>query len=304
VKLEGNVCTVFGAGSVGTVLAALLGDAGIPVRLAGRDAVPDLRIEGDQERVRASVPVVTEPEGTLLLCVHEEEVAAVTARWPGRRYVTFCNGVEGEKIAARHGQVIGGVWRMTCTLIEPGRALFTKRGRVVVGRHPRGVDDETRRLEDALRAAGLDVGLSSRITRDVWLKLFVNLAGAPNALIRKQDHESPAFGAVKRRLLEEAREVFARAGIEATSCDGRDASLDQEIERQARGGGRSRPVYNSIWRRLSRGRAPGERHHATVVQLARESDVPAPANAAMQRLLDAASEPECYAADEVLAQFR
>lgn len=303
-KLEGNVCTVFGAGSVGTVLAALLGDAGVPVRLAGRGAVPDLLIEGDRERVRVRVPAVTEPEGILLLCVHEEEVAAVTARWPGRRYVTLCNGVDGEEIAARHGRVIGGVWRMTCTLVEPGRALFTSRGRVIVGRHPHGIDDDTRWLANALRAAGLDVGLSSRIHHDVWLKLFVNLTSAPNALIRKQDHESPAFGRVKRRLLEEAREILARAGIEAVSCDGRDAGIDQEIERQGRGGGRDRPVYNSIWRRLSRGRAAGERHHATVVRLAQERDLPAPANTAMQCLLDAATVPECYSADEVLAQFR
>ena len=45
-KLEGKPYTVVGAGSVGTVLAALLADAGVPVALWGRNAVPRLVAEG------------------------------------------------------------------------------------------------------------------------------------------------------------------------------------------------------------------------------------------------------------------
>ena len=53
--------------------------------------------------------------------------------------------------------------------------------------------------------------------------------------------------------------MFAAAGIDARSCDGRDASLAEEIARQRAGGGRKRPVYNSTWLQLSRGRRPKER---------------------------------------------
>jgi ketopantoate reductase len=289
--------TVFGAGSVGTVLAGLLADGRVPVRIAGRGAVERLRLEGDAETVEARVPVVAEPEGTILLCVHGPDVADLCPGWPGRTVVTFQNGVKSEATAARWCRVIGGVWRMTCTLQEPGRALFTKRGRVIVGRHPDGVDAEVEAIAEDLRRAGFDVGVSPRIERDKWLKLFLNLASTAHALVRPGDHGRPEFGRLKAAILEEARDVFAKAGIVAVSCDGRDASLDEEIERHRKGGGRPRPVYNSTWRLLSRGRRPKERYHDTVTALG-----PAPRNAAMLRLLDRAKGPECYGIDEVLAE--
>ncbi len=289
--------TVFGAGSVGTVLAGLLADRGVPVAIAGRGAVERLRLEGDDETVEARVPVVAEPEGTILLCVHAPDVAELCARWPGRTVVTFQNGVRSEAVAARTCRVIGGVWRMTCTLLEPGRTLFTRRGRVIVGRHPEGKDPEVLGLAEDLRRAGFDVGVSARIAGDKWLKLFLNLTSAPHALVRRADHDRPAFGRLKVAILEEARDVFARAGIVAASGDGRDATPDQEIERHRRGGARARPVYNSTWRLLSRRRPLAERYHDTVVALGH-----APRNAAMLALLERATGPECYTVDEVLSE--
>jgi ketopantoate reductase len=294
--------TVFGAGSVGTVLAALLAAGEPPVRIAGRNAVGDLRAEGEDETVRARVPVTTDPEGTILLCVPEPEVERVCAAWPGREVVTFQNGISSEEAAARHCRVIGAVWRMTCTLVEPGRARFTRRGRVVVGRHPEGEDAVVHALASDLRAVGLDVAVSPRIRRDKWLKLFVNLTSAPNALVRRADHDLPEFGALKAALLEEAREVFAAAHIEAASCDGRDASMEREIDLQRGRGGRRAQVYNATWRRLSRGLPVVERFHDTLVSLAHAHGHAAPRNAAMLRLLERASVPECYGAAEALGE--
>jgi len=293
--------TVYGAGSVGTVLAAMLAEAGVPVALAGRGAVPALRVEGDTEEWRATVPTVDEPEGTILLCVHEPDVPGLCARWPGRTVVTFQNGVASERAASRHCPVIGAVWRMTCTLVDPGHALFTRRGRVILGRWPAGVDEEVERLGAALRAARLEVGLSRDIQADKWLKLFINLTSGPNAVIRKAHHATPAFANVKRVLLEEALDVFAWAGIVARSCDGRDPEPEAELERQVRASGRTRPVYNATWRQLARGRRPSERYHETIVELGRRHGRPAPRNAAMQRLVDEAPGPECYGVAEVFA---
>ncbi|MHC4972877.1 MAG: ketopantoate reductase family protein [Planctomycetota bacterium] len=295
---SGSVYTVFGAGSVGTVLAGLLADAGVDVRLAGRGAVGGLRLEGDEETVIAQVPVVVEPEGTILLCVHAPDVGGLCARWPGRSVVTWQNGVSSEEEAARWCRVIGGVWRMTCTLLEPGRALYTRRGRVVVGRHPEADrdDDEVEALAADLGLAGFDVGVSPRIAGDKWLKLCLNLTSAPHALIRKQDHGRPEFGALKAALLEEARDVLFAAGIEVRSCDGRDLPLEEEIERHRAGGTRQRPVYNDTWRQLAQGRRPKSLYHDTFVDLAGGS---APRNAAMLELVLRATGPECYSVDEV-----
>ena len=291
--------TVFGAGSIGTVLAGLLAHAGVDVRLAGRNATGRLHLEGDDETVDVRVPVAVRPEGTILLCVHAPDVADLCRGWKGRTVVTFQNGVESEAVAARHCEVIGGVWRMTCTLVEPGVARFLKRGRIVVGRWPEGADEGVRGLAADLGRAGFDVGVSEDILRDKWLKLFANLTSAPNALVRRRDHGRPEFGAVKAALLEEAREVFKAAGVDARSCDGRDASVDEEIERQRASRARRRPVFNATWRQLSLGREPKEKYHDTVVQLASEHGVEASRNLTMLQLLEAARAPECYSVESL-----
>jgi ketopantoate reductase len=186
---------------------------------------------------------------------------------------------------------------MTCTLQEPGRVLYTRRGRVVVGRYPEGVDPEVEAVARDIRRAGFDVGVSRRIRGDKWLKLFLNLASTAHAIVRGEDHERPEFGRLKAAILEEARDVFRANGIVAESGDGRDASMDEEIERHRRGGARARKVYNSTWRQLARGRRPKERYHDTVTALG-----PAPRNAAMLALLDRATGPECYTVEEALSE--
>jgi len=278
--------TVFGAGSVGTVLAGLLASRGIDVSIAGRGACGDLHLEGDEETVRVRVPVVSDPEGVILLCVHEADVAGLAPRFAGRTVVTFPNGVTAERVAARWCDVIGGVWRMTCTWTAPGRALFTRRGRVVLQDSP---------IVDDFRAAGFDVGVSTDIEADVWLKLLCNVGSTPNALVAGRDHLDPRFGELKAGLVEEAWGVLRARGIEARSCDGRDASPEEEIERQRRAKPRARPVHNDTWRQLQRGIRPSERYHATIASLGR-----APRNEAMDRLLDEAVSPECFSLDEVL----
>jgi ketopantoate reductase len=281
--------TVFGAGSVGTVLAGLLASRGISVAIAGRSAVGALHLEGDEETVDVDVPVVDEPDGTILLCVHESDVAELAPRFAGRTVVTFCNGVTAEGVAQRHCAVIGGIWRMTCTLVEPGRALFTRCGRVVLERSPIAAD---------FRAAGFDVGESDDIDADLWLKLLCNIGSTPNAVIRSRDHTDPRFGALKADLVAEAWQTLRSRGIEARSCDGRDPSPEEEIERQRTAGPRARPVYNDTWRQLKLGREPKERYHRTIAAFGN-----APLNTGMDRLLDEAHGPECYSLDEALRKL-
>jgi 2-dehydropantoate 2-reductase len=240
--------------------------------------------------------------------VHAPDATALFPRWAGRTVVTFQNGVASEAEATAAGcRVAGGVWRITCERTAPGVARFTRRGRVVVGRWSPGTDAVAAALGADLRRAGFDAAVSDDVAADKWLKLYCNLASAPNALVRPEDHRLAAFGALKAALLEEARGVFRAAGIRAVSCDGRDASLDEEVERQRAGGGRARAVHNSTWRALARGRRPPEAYHDEIVSRAAGAGVPAPCNAAMLRVLRAlrpGDGPECFRAEELLSEVR
>ncbi len=324
--------TVIGAGSVGLALAARLSRAGLPVRLVTRNARTvrqlasgGIRVEDPQsgERWRAPVNAVAGIEnadlrGTerpLLLCVRAndtEGLAPPLAKLaPGATVVNLQNGVDNDVLLAQHfTRVIGAVWRQTCTRVEPDQVRFTGAGRVVVGLHPEGSDPETEAFAQDLRGAGFDVGISSRIAEDRWLKLCVNLMSAPNALIRREDHESHPFVEVKVRLLEEAREVLATSGIAARSCDGRDRSLDEEIRHQResleRGTSARRiPLYNQVWSSL-RSSAPLEAdgYHRRILELAEARGIRAPTNArVLSKLIEAKTGgrgPECMSAAELL----
>jgi 2-dehydropantoate 2-reductase len=156
----------------------------------------------------------------------------------------------------------------------------------------------------------VNVSISTSIGRDKWLKLCLNLMSAPNALVRRPDHGTAGFVELKVRLLEEARSVLAAAGIDATPCDGRDRTLDEEIRFQrealARGASaRSIPLYNQVWTGLQ-GRPPleADAYHERILELAHSHGVEARTNAlVLERLREAARRglgPECYAARELL----
>jgi 2-dehydropantoate 2-reductase len=324
--------TVVGAGSVGLALASRLARTGLPVHLVTRDAGTARRLESDGIRVEdpksgehwcASVSAVAGIESAdfrgsdrpVLICVRATDTEAVAlqlaALAPGITVVNVQNGVDNDVLLAGYfPRVIGAVWRQTCTRVDPGLVRFTGRGRVVVGLHPQGSAPEVDALAQDLRRAGFDVGISSRIAEDRWLKLCVNLMSAPNALIRREDHDSLPFVEVKARLLEEAREVLAANGIEARSCDGRDRSLDEEIRHQResleRGTSARRfPLYNQVWSSL-RGDAPLEAnaYHQRILELAAAHGIPAPTNArVLEKLVEAKASrrgPECFSAVELL----
>jgi 2-dehydropantoate 2-reductase len=324
--------TVVGAGAVGLALAARLARSGLPVRLVTRDGGSAQRLEsrgirvedpGSGERWCAAVRAVAGIENAdlrgadrpLLICVRETDTEALASRLaevaPGALVANVQNGVEGDALLARRlPKVIGAVWRQTCTRVEPDLVRFTGRGRVVVGLHPQGSAPEVDALARDLRRAGFDVGISSRIAEDRWLKLCVNLMSAPNALIRREDHQSPPFVEVKVRLLEEAQAALAAAGIAARSCDGRDRSLDQEIQHQRRSlalgtSARRLPLYNQVWSSLgSEAPLEADGYHRRILELAELHRIRAPTNArVLTKLIEAKADrrgPECMSAAELL----
>ncbi|MGH0033534.1 MAG: ketopantoate reductase family protein [Myxococcota bacterium] len=330
-------CVVVGAGSVGLNLAARLRRSGAGVLVVTRR--PETAEALSREGVRLSDPAAGSgfsasvesvcgweslpPErlsGIVLLCMRQDDLdeaaGALFHRQPRATPVCVQNGVGHEaRLARRFDRVLGLVVRQTCTRDEAVGVRALGPGRLVVGaaRESRDLPGALARrdaLATSLAAAGFDTALTPHLEADRWLKLCVNLMSAPNALVRREDHATPAFVELKARLLEEARRALAAGGVEASSCDGRDRSLDAEIAHQRssleRGtSARALPVYNSVWTALRAG-GPLEspRFHRRIVELAERHGRTAPLNRRMIDVLERCARehlgPECVTAAELL----
>jgi len=324
---------VYGAGAVGLVVGARLAEAGLPVLLVTRRAEAAQRLSERGVRredpangearvtrvasacgIEAAAPRIG--EGPVLFCMRASETAAAARALatvaPAATVASLQNDVDNEPVLAESfARVIGGCVRQTSTRTADDTVVCTGAGRIVIGAWPGRAAPDVDALAGSLRRAGYDVGVSPRILEDKWLKLCVNLMSAPNALIRREDHVRRDFVEIKARLLEEARALLAAAGIRASSCDGRDRSLDEEIAWQraslAQGtSARPLPIYNQVWAALRHGGPlEADRYHRRMLALAREHALPAPQNvrilAALERARREALGPESFSAAELLA---
>lgn len=313
---------IVGAGSVGLTLGARLAAGGRAVVFVTRSAAQarELSERGvevedvarSERRTQACRGVDSLAAASaldvrlLLLCTRAgatAELAPELARlFPGVPVAAVQNHVDNEALLARSVQrVLGVVFRQTCTRISAREVRVAGVTRLVAGAYPQGGGADVDELIAHLRAGGCNAGFSADVMADKWLKLGVNLMSVPNALVRREDHESERFVLGKVALLEEARAVFAAAGIVASSGDGQDRTLDQEIEFQraslASGtSARKLPLYNQVWTAMRQG-AEGkgdlgsleaDRYHALIVELGRTHGVDTPHNQrVLARLLEA-----------------
>jgi 2-dehydropantoate 2-reductase len=325
--------TVFGAGSVGLALAARLASLGPVLLVTRRPEAAErlalgLRVEDPAtgEIATVAVEAVAGLEragnrelGPVFVCTRlpdtDAAANAIARHAQGALAVSVQNGLDGgARLARRLSRVACAVWRQTATRVADDHVRFTGRGRVIVGAQP-GCDtaSEARAVAGDLLRAGLDVSFSDDIVPDQWLKVCINLMSAPNALVRREDHETRGFVELKARLLEEARDALAAADISARPCDGRDRTLAAEIEHQRaalRSGTAARrlPLYNHVWTALREGRSLEAGHyHERILQLAEEHGTAAPLNARVRdALLRAAREglgPESIRATDLLAEI-
>lgn len=313
---------IVGAGSVGLTLGARLSAGGRAVVFVtrGADAARELSKHG------VEVEDVAQNQRTTHPCRAVDSLAAARALEP--RLVLSCtragataelgpelarvfpdvpvaavqNHVDNEAVLARSvKRVLGVVFRQTCTRVSPRAVRVAGVTRLVVGAYPSGGGADVEELIAHLRAGGCNAGFSADVMADKWLKLCVNLMSVPNALVRREDHDSECFVLGKVALLEEARAVLAASGIVAASGDGQDRSLDREIEFQraslASGtSARRLPLYNQVWTAM-RERAAGkgdlssleaDGYHALIAELGKAHGVPTPRNErVLARLLEA-----------------
>jgi len=251
----------------------------------------------------------------IVFCTRTADLAltagAISRLAPGALAVAAQNGVDADAVLSGcFARVLGLVVRQTCTRFDDRSVRATGAGRMVVGACGQTEEHEAEAFSRRLARADYDVGVSSDLGADRWLKLCTNLMSTPNALVVRQDHASRAFVETKARLLEEAQAVLAAAGISARSCDGRDRSLEEEIAQQraslaAGSSARDLPLYNQVWSSLRfGGPLEADGYHRKIIELGAAHGISTPQNErVLQRLLRAqhdAHGPECLRAAELL----
>jgi 2-dehydropantoate 2-reductase len=289
---------IYGAGAIGGVTGALLARAGHDVVLIARGAHHDaiaasgLRVETPDEVFTVRVPVVDHPsriawraDDVVLLAVKTQDVEACVRELAAHAahviVVCLTNGVEAERIAARHlERVHGACVYMPATHMTPGIVQawsWPLAGAIDIGRYPHGAPDVQ------LVAAGLASESFDDIMRMKRGKLLSNLANGAEALAGRTARSSD----IAHRAQEEARACFAAAGLSLPSA------ADEE---RRRAGIQSRPIGGeqrsggSTWQSLARGHALEVDYlNGEIALLGRQHGIATPVNTGLQRLANAAA---------------
>ena len=255
-----KIC-VYGAGAIGGLMAAWLSRAGHDVSVVARGAQLEA-IRRDGLRVRSKsgsesfrIKAEAEPaklgaQDYVLVTVKAQSLTGVAdtiAPLLGKEtsVVTAMNGVpwwffQGTKRRDAHlesldpggklsraiptERVVGCVIHLAASTPEPGLVSHNMGARLILG-EPGGENTaRTRRIADALAAAGFEIVVSSSIEKEFWVKLLGNVSFNPvSALtVSTADRliESPE---VKSYMVEIMREVLAIG-----RAVGVDASIDPE----------------------------------------------------------------------------
>lgn len=319
---------ILGAGAVGSALGAYLSRAGHAATLVARpehvraiERRGGLLVRAYDEEFTAAVRAVAHPPAS----VPEDTVVFVTVQSPDVRaalesarsaaasfpVVTWQNGIRAEEDAAPFApRLYGGVVRFTCTLLDPGEVRLRAPGQLILGRHPEGTDPFCKALRDMLAGAGFRAAVSPRIGSDKALKLLVNLVSGPAVLYRRSAVDF-ALARVQVALLEEARAVYAAAGMNADPASGLGEPVDVLIERFRAGGTApdGREVYNSTWQNLHhrRGRLENRYYHGEIAALGLRHGIPTPVNeralAVLEDVRARGLGPEPFTRGEFMARF-
>jgi 2-dehydropantoate 2-reductase len=257
-----KIC-VYGAGAIGGLMAAWLSRAGHEVSLVARGAQLDairrdgLRVRSkngtESFRIKAEAqPEKIGPQDYVLLTVKAQSLADVaTAIAPllGQHtsVVTAMNGVpwwffHGMKKRDAHlesldpggklaraiptERIVGCVIHLAASTPEPGLVSHNMGARLILG-EPGGENTaRTRRIADALVAAGFEIVVTNTIEKEFWVKLLGNVSFNPvSALTVSTADRLIENQEVKSYMVEIMREVLAI---------GRAVGVDANIDPEAR----------------------------------------------------------------------
>jgi 2-dehydropantoate 2-reductase len=287
--------TVIGAGGLGGYYGGLLARAGHRVTFVARGAhLEAIRRQGGVHlrtthgaffaRGDATADPTTSPQPDLVLFTvksFDTEAAAGLLRpaaGPGTAILSMQNGVENEEILARTfgvERVLGGNVYLLATIQAPGS--IEQRGgprALIFGEWRGGISERARRLEAAMREAGLNVTVSDDIVREKWVKYALICAQAGMTGLTRlaigEIRTCPPAWAMYRQLLEEVVAVGRARGV----------NLDRQVvEAHMALAAKLEPDYtSSLHYDLTHGkRLEIEALHGAVVRYGRELGVATPA---------------------------
>ncbi|MHA6758495.1 ketopantoate reductase family protein [Streptacidiphilus sp. PAMC 29251] len=302
---------IIGAGAIGGGIGGRLHESGHDVVLVARGphlaALRDggLRFSTPEGTRTLAVPAVGGPEeleldpaDVLVLAVKSQHTAGVLDDWAARPVagggssdellplVCAQNGVENERIALRRFRRVYAmsVW-MPATHLQPGAVAVPSAplsGILTLGRYPAGADPTAREIAADLEKSRFQAPVDAEVMRWKYGKLIGNLGNAVDALAGSTGEGQARELAARARAEGEA--VLAAAGIAH-------ATIAEQLERR---GDLIRSVPldgvelggSSTRQSLAKGAGSTEADYLNgeIVLLAREHGLPAPVNAALQRL--------------------
>src|ERR1700693_817695 len=184
---------VFGAGAIGSLVAARLHESGVAVGLIGREAqvaaiqAKGLRVKGRDESRVVQLPATTTLAGAadiVLVTVKSQDVQdacrTIAAMHSDATVVTMQNGVRSDQEAADilgRDRVVGCVLNISATYLEPGVVEQNTSGLFQVG----APFPESKARVDAVLAL-LSLAIKTEYVPDIarsrWTKLMANLNNA------------------------------------------------------------------------------------------------------------------------------
>lgn len=226
---------------MGGLFGGWLKRAGHDVTLidVSNDALDALNAEGvaidekDGSKPVIAVPATNNPASVgpvdliinFVKCYHTE--AAVTAAKPMIGPTTAVLSLQnGWGNAPRIAKIVGedrvlvGLTYHSATLLGPGRVKHSGLGVTYLGELDGSTTPRLQAADTALRSAGFETTVSSRIRDEIWKKLALNACTLPTgALLRFFAHELVAFDDAKRVMAAILAEVVAVAKAQGIAMD-------------------------------------------------------------------------------------
>ena len=259
-----KIC-IYGAGAVGGLVAGRLAQAGHEVSVVARGAhltairERGLRILSESKETAVKLkaetdPALLGPQDYVFVAVKGQNLAEVAERiapllGPQTSVVTAMNGVPwwffdrlsfgGGKLrletldpagklarAMPTDRIVGCVVHLAASTPAPGLIQHNMGQRLILG-EPGGKNTaRTRRLADALRAAGFEAVESGFIEKDFWVKLLGNISANPVSAL--------TLATMDRLLADEPVKAYMVAIMRECLAIGRAVGVDADMEPEPR----------------------------------------------------------------------